>query len=217
MRRLIHKPASSRTMPADLPLIQAEDLGFSLGDRLLLDGLCFALRPGLSLVRGGDGRGKTSLLRLLAGRMAPTRGRLQRQAGMACFLADEGASAQHDDVLARAWLAAQRESFAASWRADTETALVAAFQLGEHLDKPLYMLSTGSRRKLHLLAAAASGAALTLLDTPFAALDGRSIRVLNELLGEAAADRTRAWVLADYELPAGLAGVALAAQIELGD
>jgi len=205
-------------MPSAHPLIQAENLGFTLGDRLLLDGLCFALRPGLTLVRGGDGRGKTSLLRLLAGQLAPTQGRLRRQVGLPCFFFDEvTAAAPHDDVIARAWLAAQREGFAATWQAGTEATLVAAFQLTEHLDKPLYMLSTGSRRKLTLLGAAASGAALTLVDTPYAALDGRSIRVLNELLSEAAADRTRAWVLADYALPAGLAGVALSGQIDLGD
>jgi len=202
--------------PASL-LIQAEQLGFDVGARALLEGLSFALQPGLTLVLGGDGCGKTTLLRLLAGQLAPTHGRLQRRAELSCFFFDEATAARHDAVMARAWLAAQREGFAASWQAGTEAALVAAFQLAEHLDKPLYMLSTGSRRKLHLLAAAASGAALTLLDTPYAALDGRSMRVLNELLCEAAAERSRAWVLADYALPAGLAGVALAGQIELGD
>ncbi|MEJ5999313.1 ABC transporter ATP-binding protein [Paucibacter soli] len=203
-------------MPADLPLIQAENLGFMLGDRPLLEGLCFALRPGLSLVRGGDGRGKTTLLRLLAGQLAPTSGRLARQGGASGSFYDDITDPRHDAEIARAWLAARRDAFAASWQAGTEAALVAALQLAEHLDKPLYMLSTGSRRKLNLLAAAASGAALTLLDTPYAALDGRSIRVLNELLSEAAVDGVRAWVLADYALPAGLAGVALAAQIDLG-
>lgn len=200
----------------DTALIQAEHLDFDIGARPLLQALCFELRPGLSLVRGGDGRGKTSLLRLLAGDLQPTRGRLLRRPGLPCFHADVTA-AGHDAVVARAWLATQREGFAASWQADTEAALAEAFQLGEHLDKPLYMLSTGSRRKLSLLAAAASGAALTLLDLPYAALDGRSIRVLNELLAEAATERTRAWVLADYARPAGLSGVTLAAEIDLGD
>ncbi|MFN5047417.1 hypothetical protein [Roseateles sp.] len=41
--------------------------------------------------------------------------------------------------------------------------------------------------------------------------------MLTELLAEAAEGRERAWVLADYELPAGLTGVRLAASVDLGD
>ena len=91
-----------------------------------------------------------------------------------------------------------------------------AFALRPHIDKPLYMLSTGSRRKVGLVGAAASGAALTLLDTPFAALDGPSRNVLAELL-EDAASGDRAWLVADFERPGPLRHVALAGVIDLGD
>jgi energy-coupling factor transporter ATP-binding protein EcfA2 len=60
----------------------------------------------------------------------------------------------------------------------------------------------------------ASGAALMLLDEPFAALDKASIGFVLDLLEEAAASSTRAWVLADYQPPPG---VPLAAVIDLGD
>ena len=78
------------------------------------------------------------------------------------------------------------------------------------------MLSAGSRRKLGLVAAAASDARLTLLDQPYAALDARSARLLSELLAEAAQDPHRAWVLADYALPAALQDLALATRVSLG-
>ncbi len=81
----------------------------------------------------------------------------------------------------------------------------------------MHMLSAGSRRKVGLVAAAASGAALTLLDTPFAALDVASGRVLAELLAEAADDAGRAWVVADHGLPPALAGAPLAGTVDLGD
>ena len=42
-------------------------------------------------------------------------------------------------------------------------------------------------------------------------------RLLGELLQEAAAQRERAWLLADYERPACLQGVDLQAEIDLGD
>ena len=45
---------------------------------------------------------------------------------------------------------------------------------------------------------------LTLIDQPFAALDAPSVRFLTELLHEAASHPSRAWVIADYEAPAGI-------------
>lgn len=170
--------------------------------------LSFVLRPGLSLVRGGEQRGKTSLLHLIA-----TTAEAQ---GLSCCF-ETPADPAHDALLARAWLAQRQQRFAPGWQTPLAAALIEAFRLDEHFDKPLYMLSTGSRRKIGLVAAAASGARLTLLDTPYAALDARSGRLLSELLAEAAVDRQRAWVLADYELPAALAGLPLAANIDLGD
>ena len=85
--------------------------------------------------------------------------------------------------------------------------------LTPHLHKPLYMLSTGTKRKVWLAAAFASGVALTLLDAPFSGLDLASVRQVMALLEEAAVHSTRAWVLADHQAPAGLPLVQV---IELG-
>jgi ABC-type nitrate/sulfonate/bicarbonate transport system ATPase subunit len=90
--------------------------------------------------------------------------------------------------------------------------LIEGFGLQQHLVKPLYMLSTGSRRKVWLSAALAAGAPLTLIDQPFAALDAPSIRFLTEQLHAASQDHSRVWLLADHAPPDG---VALAGIIEL--
>lgn len=205
-------------MPAPIALLQAQRLAFAHPGQAapLFAELSFVLAPGLSLIRGGDGRGKSSLLRLIAGELSPDTGRMQRQDGILCCF-ERPADPAHDDCVARAWLAQRQQRFASSWQPEQAEALIADFGLRPHLDKPLYMLSTGSRRKLGLVAAAASGAALTLIDTPFAALDAGSCRVLARLLSAAAASPSRAWVIADYELPASLADVPLAARVELGD
>ena len=87
-------------------------------------------------------------------------------------------------------------------------------RLGPHLAKPGTMLSAGTKRKVWLAGAFASGAAVTLLDEPFAALDKASIGFVLELLDDAAAGSARAWVVADYEAPRG---VPLAAEVDLGD
>lgn len=196
-------------------LLTADALAFAHpGHAPLFADLSFALAPGLTLVRGGDGRGKTTLLRLLAGELTPTAGRIERRADGIWHAAP--LAADSDAIVAADWLGAQRARHGA-WSAATEAALVDGFALAEHLSKPLYMLSAGSRRKVGLVAAAASGAAITLLDTPYAALDARSARMLTALLAEAAASTGRAWVLADYALPAGLEAAAFAGMIELGD
>jgi hypothetical protein len=61
------------------------------------------------------------------------------------------------------------------------------------------MLSTGSRRKIALVGLLASGATVTCLDQPFAALDERSSRVIREFLSDMADHTRRSWVVADYE------------------
>lgn len=212
---MMHGPGASPASPG--VLLQAQRLGFAYAGHPVLQGLDFGLRPGLSLLRGGEGRGKTTLLRLIAGELLPSAGQLLRPAAALQVSHERPQEAEHDPVLARAWLAARQARFAPSWEPGLAQALLADFQLAEHLDKPLYMLSTGSRRKIGLVAAAASGAGLTLLDTPYAALDARSSRRLTALLAQAAGDTRRAWVLADYALPAGLSEQALAACVELGE
>ena len=201
-------------MASTHPLWQAHALSLSIEGQRLFSGLSITVRPGLTLLQGGEGRGKSSLLALMAGERAPDAGQVQRAAPTLYFQRPE--SDAHDATVARAWLVAQRAAHA-GWQAPVAEALVEAFGLAEHLDKPMFMLSTGSRRKVGLVAAAASGAALTLLDQPYAALDGRSSRVLSELLRDTAEDATRAWVIADHALPPGLAGVALAGLIDLGE
>ena len=190
----------------------ARQLAFSHPGRPVLAGLSFTLQPGLTLLRGGEGRGKTSLLRLMADSLLPSGGSAHRAAETIYF--DTPDDPAHDAVVARTWLDARRS---ASWQAEVELDLIERMGLAAHIDKPMFMLSTGSRRKVGLVAAAASGAALTLIDTPFAALDASSCRVLAAVLAEAAARTDRAWVIADYGCPPSLVGLPFSAVIDLGD
>ncbi len=195
-------------------LFEAKELAFSYPGLDLLSDLSFAIKPGLTLLRGGSGRGKKTLLRLISGELQPSSGLVTRQTRTQWC--EDPADPGSDDIVARAWLAARRPRFS-QWQADLEAELIEGFGLSPHIDKPLYMLSTGSRRKVGLLGAAASGAELTLIDRPFTALDASSSRLLAQLLAEAAADQSRGWVMADYELPASLSGLGLAGLIDLGD
>ena len=209
--------------------LSARGLCMGYPGRDLFVGLSFDIGPGLTLVRGGHGRGKSTLLRIIAGALEPQSGVVQRNART---LFDSSLMANaNDQTVAQAWLREQR-LLQPAWSEPVAARWAAAFSLQDHLAKPLYRLSTGSRRKLGLVAAAASGAELALLDCPFAALDAASCRVLNLLLQEAMQEATqdamqdatqqatqgrrRAWVLADHELPTGVNRERLAGYIDLG-
>ena len=184
----------------------------------------FSAQPdkGLMLVRGGGGRGKTSLMCVLAGELAADAGHLQvggvwlheqpEAYRQQVFWADTR-SAAHDALTCRDYLAMVQRLYPAFDEVRL-TRAIEGLSLAPHLDKNIFMLSTGSKRKLYLAAAFASGAALTLLDTPFAALDKVSIRFALDMLAEVAQDRNRLWVLADYAQPEGMT---LPMLIDLGD
>jgi ABC-type multidrug transport system ATPase subunit len=196
------------------PLCIAQQLSFGWPGRPLLDGLSFAILPGLTWVRGGDGRGKTTLLRLLARQLAPTGGRLVSVAGDVCFAEPDDPAA--DATMLSDWLAQQARDQPA-WDVAAADAAIDALALAPHAGKTMAMLSRGSRRKAGLVVAAASAAALTLLDQPYAALDRPSSLWLTRCLLEASHGRRRAWVVADYALPADLDDIRLAGLVDLGD
>jgi ABC-type multidrug transport system ATPase subunit len=189
---------------------------------VLFDLASLRILPGLSLVQGGEGRGKTTLLRLLTGELPHQVGSMvlagidlhtQTGAYRSAVAWFDPRSTDHDASSAKVFFQAQTARYP-HWDAALLADLADALGLGPHLDKPLYMLSTGSKRKVWLAAAFASGAALTLLDEPFAALDGASIRAVMVLLTEAATHQGRAWVLADYQAPGQ---IPLALTVDLGD
>ncbi|MFZ9374197.1 MAG: ABC transporter ATP-binding protein [Burkholderiaceae bacterium] len=200
--------------PISAPWFEAHDLGHAEGGQVVLRGLTFRIGPGLTLVRGGEQRGKTTLLRLLAGELQPSQGTLQRHAAQV-FRADRAEPEHAERTIAQAW--AQHGRRWPQWDDALAHDLADAFGLTEHLHKHPHMLSTGSRRKAACVVAFASGADVALLDVPHASLDASSSRVLTELLAEAAQHPRRAWVVTDYEPLPGIADSAYAGVIDLGD
>jgi len=142
------------------------------------------LPPGLVAVTGDEGTGKTQLLRRLA--QAP-----------GAFWLDLALPGRDDQLPQQVW-DGLRPGWPA-WNPQLQQDLVEALDLQQHLDKKLFMLSTGSRRKVALVALLASGATVTCLDQPFAALDAGSARVLRGFLADVAGHPGRTWVVADYQ------------------
>ena len=197
---------------ADRSIARIEGLDFSVPQRQLFSNWSARFPEGVSLVQGDEGSGKTSLLRLMAGDVPADAGRLQ-VAGIyldqdaaryrAQVFRTEPQSELPQDMTPLQWLGGLRSRYPGFDMAAVP-AMVAQLLLDEHQNKPLFMLSTGSRRKVWLVAALASGAALTLIDQPFAALDKASIVAVLSLLRVASLEPGRAWIIADYAAAHGL-------------
>lgn len=196
------------TLPSTFAL-QAHQLSGGPGTQAIIQNLDFSWPAGVSWVGGDEGSGKTTLLRLLAGDLQPTHGAVHATHG-GVFWADLQ-SPLHDELTPLACWDALRAHFPL-WQEDLLQDLTDALSMRPHLHKRLNMLSTGSRRKVMLIAALASGATVTLLDQPFVSLDAASIRFLLEFLAEASQHTRRAWLIADYEAPPG---ITLASVLEL--
>lgn len=199
--------------------IHALDVAYP-GQPPLVSGWTAQIGAGVTLLHGDIGSGKSTLLRVLAGAL-PAGGRLTLDGvpldanGGAAYRRNvflcEPATAAFEQVSARACSAALSDGDPGfderAWQA-----LVDGFALTPHLDKPLYMLSTGSKRKVWLAAALASGRALVLLDEPTGALDAASVRCLWQALARPADRPGRIVVVASAER---IDRVPLAATIEL--
>lgn len=177
-------------------LIQIKHLTFGP-----IQDLSFIWSPGVSWVCGDEGKGKTTLLRLLAGDVRPITGKVVRSEGGVFWVDLQNPT--HDATTVQACWDALRMQYP-HWNQALLQDLAEELDMTQHLEKRLNMLSTGSRRKVMVIAALASGATVTLLDQPFAALDLASIHIIKEYLHEAAEHPSRAWIVADYTTPSDM-------------
>lgn len=194
------------------PLLEVTNLNFAYPQHELFNKLSIHIPPGLSLLRGGEGSGKTTLLRLLAGELIADGGHVQihetdltqqpleyrRQVFWV-----EPRTEQYDQLSMLAYFDTVRQFYPGFNQALLENA-IEALALTPHLEKALYMLSTGSKRKVWLAAAFASGAALTLLDEPLAALDKASASFVLQALAHAAKQPRHACLISHYDTPGEL-------------
>lgn len=191
------------------PMLSVRNLDHAWPQGPLFQNLSFQAPCGLGWIVGDEGCGKSTLLALLAGALWPQRGECELQGvklqenpaeyRKKVFWIDPQTEAHHH-LSARAYWNGQQETMPA-FKAGLIPTLVEALSLREHVEKPLYMLSNGSRRKVWWTAAIASGAPLVLMDQPFAALDAPSARTLREILLEISEDTDACWLLTGHERP----------------
>ncbi len=185
--------------------LSAEALACRKGDRLLFAGLSFALQPGDALqVKGPNGIGKSSLLRILAGLARPFEGTLARTGAVA--LLDERIALDEHRPLGQAlgfWCGID------GCRPDTHTSLLGLVDL---TDVPVRYLSTGQRKRAALARLIDQKAPIWLLDEPLNGLDADAAELVGELARDHCANGGIA-VIASHQ-PFGLAGMR---ELALGD
>ena len=172
-------------------MLAAADLACFRGDRLLFRDLNLRVDAGQALqVRGPNGCGKTTLLRILCGLTRPEdgsihwRGRLLR--GHDPDYLRELRYIGHSDGVKL--MLTPRENLRIAMALDTgadEAALAAALarlDLGNFMDVACRTLSAGQRRRVGLARLTLGGARLWLLDEPFTALDRDGCGVVRALI-----------------------------------
>lgn len=181
----------------DFPLcfmLSAHGLTCVRGERRLFAKLDLAVDAGEWLhVRGENGAGKTSLLRLLAGLSQPAEGEI-RWCGQSIKHADSPYRQNllffgHHGALKEDLTALENLSFAAAMDGAEllEThALVALYRFGlkGREELPVRVLSAGQKRRVMLARLSTRHAKLWVLDEPFTALDVKAVDLLSTLIQE---------------------------------
>jgi heme exporter protein A len=167
-------------------LLAVHDLACRRGDRVLFRGLRFEVRSGqIVWLRGANGLGKTSLLRVLAGLSSPEAGRVQRHAAQGrapMYLAHANALKEDLSALESLQFLARLHGQDATEPELTEA--LRRFGIHQRRHAPVRTLSQGQRRRVALARLALSeNVPLWLLDEPFDALDAQGCSALGEALG----------------------------------
>jgi heme exporter protein A len=175
-------------------MLEVTNLSCIRGDRNLFSGINFTLPPGTLLqVHGANGSGKTSLLRILCGLMAPDKGEVRwggtniRSLGEEysqsfCYIGHRNAVKDELSSLENLRIA----SGIAGFDLDRKAARQALEHVGlagrENL--PARFLSEGQRRRSTLARLITGNSTLWILDELLASLDTAAIGLVNSLIEE---------------------------------
>ncbi len=165
-------------------VVEAEQLRKGFGDKLLIEGLSFALpRGGIVGVIGGNGAGKTTLFRMITGEEKPDAGTLRLGETVKLAYVDQSRDALDAEQTVWEVISGGQERIKVGSREINSRAYVASFNFkGADQQKLVGSLSGGERNRVHLARTLQSGGNLLLLDEPTNDLDVDTLRALEEAL-----------------------------------
>ncbi len=192
-------------------MLSATGLACIRGERPLFSGVGFALSAGEWLhVRGANGSGKTSLLRLVAGLSQPAGGDItwngdSIKAVPGSYRADMlylgHQAAVKDDLTGAENLQLAARLDGAPLGEDEACAALRRFGLNGREHLAVRHLSAGQKRRVLLARLVTRKAPLWILDEPFTALDTRAVEMLGGLVAEHVAAGGMAIVTSHQPLP----------------
>jgi heme exporter protein A len=184
----------------------ADNIACVRGGRKVFAGLSFSLGASEALlVTGANGAGKSSLLRLVAGLVRTTAGRLQLDGGADASIGEQAHYLGHQDAVKPALSVSANLGFWIGYLGSggDPGAALNAVGLDAIADLPAAYLSAGQKRRLAIARLIAVQRPIWLLDEPTSTLDAAAQATLAGLMG--AHLRRGGLVIAASHGPIGLA------------
>jgi heme exporter protein A len=175
-------------------MLEAVNLGCTRGDRRLFSGMNFSIQAGeLIELRGANGSGKTSLLRILCGLAEPAEGQVRWQgksirslaeeySGLVAYLAHQNGVKDELSALENVRIACGVSGNAVS--ASGAQAILEQVGLSRQQNLPARSLSAGQRRRVALARLLTSKARVWILDEVLTSLDDAAIKLSRRFIGE---------------------------------
>jgi len=164
-------------------VIEAQQVGKSFGDRLLVDDMSFRLPPGgIVGVIGPNGAGKTTLFRMITGQEKPDTGSIRLGETVKLAYIDQNRELDPEKSI---WeeISGGRDQIELGSRLLNSRAYVARYNFsGTDQQKKVGTLSGGQRNRVHLAKMLKEGGNVLLLDEPTNDLDVNTLRALEEAL-----------------------------------
>ncbi|WP_294619804.1 ATP-binding cassette domain-containing protein [uncultured Roseovarius sp.] len=185
----------AQALPGNKPMpLTVRGLMLELGGARVLHDLNLDLGPaGCTMIMGANGAGKSLLLKLLHGLMAPTAGTIEWAGTPAAQATKQQALVFQKPVLLRRSVAANVD-FVLKARGKNRSkrdALLDHVGLAHKAKQPARLLSGGEAQRLALARALATDPDVLFLDEPTASLDPASVLAIEGIVSEAKARGTR--------------------------
>jgi sulfate-transporting ATPase len=164
-------------------VVNAKDLKKAFGDKLLFEGLTFALpRGGIVGIIGPNGAGKTTLFRMIYGSEKADGGQLKVGDTVQIAYADQSRTL-NPDISAWQEISGGQEQIMVGKKELNSRAYLSSFNFrGNDQQKKVGQLSGGERNRLHLAKTLMSGGNVLMLDEPTNDLDVDTLRALEDAI-----------------------------------